>query len=64
MLTMDIKVLIQRINELARKKKECGLTEDELNEQTRLRRIYIDNIKEQIKLNLDCIEFVDPKEGQ
>lgn len=60
---MDFKLLIQRINELARKKKECGLTEDELGEQARLRRIYIDNIKEQIKLNLDCIEFVDPKEG-
>ena len=33
---------IERINELARKKKEAGLTEAELAEQAELRREYLD----------------------
>ncbi len=36
---------IDRINELARKKKEVGLTEDELKERDVLRREYIDGFK-------------------
>lgn len=53
--------IINRINELAKKKKTTGLTDEELAEQTKLRRIYIDNIKIQLKNNLDNIEFVDDK---
>ena len=56
MITPEI---INRINELARKKKNVGLTDEELTEQTKLRRIYIDNIKIQLKNNLDNIEIVD-----
>ena len=37
---------IDRINELARKKKTVGLTEAEVEEQQRLRRIYLDEFKE------------------
>jgi len=51
--------IINRINELAKKKKTVGLTDEELTEQTKLRRIYIDNIKIQLKNNLDNIEIVD-----
>lgn len=58
MITEEI---INRINELAKKKKMVGLTDEELIEQTKLRRIYIDNIKIQLKNNLDNIEFVDDK---
>lgn len=43
---------IARINELARKQREGGLTDSEKEEQAKLRRIYIDNIKDQIKLQL------------
>lgn len=53
--------MIARINYLAHKKKSEGLTELELTEQARLRRIYIDNIKAQLKASLDNIEVVDDK---
>jgi uncharacterized protein YnzC (UPF0291/DUF896 family) len=45
--------LIARINELARKQKSEGLTTLEKEEQAVLRRIYIDNIKSQVKAQLD-----------
>ncbi len=38
-----------RINELAAKKKQQGLTVEEQAEQAELYRIYIDEIKEQLK---------------
>lgn len=56
MITNEI---IQRINELAKKKKKSGLTPEELTEQAKLRRIYLDNIKTQLKSTLEQIEFVD-----
>lgn len=56
MITPEI---IQRINTLAHKKKSTGLTAEELAEQTKLRRIYLDNIKAQLKSTLDTIEFVE-----
>jgi uncharacterized protein YnzC (UPF0291/DUF896 family) len=45
--------MISRINELARKQKEGALSEEERTEQTQLRRLYIDNIKNQVKVHLD-----------
>lgn len=51
--------LIQRINELAKKKREQTITAEELAEQAKLRRMYIDHFKEQVKQQLDCIEIVD-----
>jgi uncharacterized protein YnzC (UPF0291/DUF896 family) len=46
--------LISRINELARMEREGLLSEAEKDEQTKLRRIYIDNIKNQVKTYLDA----------
>ena len=54
--------LIARINELARKKRSVGLSEDELAEQQKLRRIYLDGIRDQVKGMLDNIEVVDAPE--
>ena len=51
--------MIQRINELAKKKKTVGLSPDELAEQAALRRSYLDNIKTQLKSTLEQIEFVE-----
>lgn len=50
---------IQRINELYRKSKADGLTEEEKNEQQLLRRAYIDAVKANLRGHLDRIEFVD-----
>lgn len=51
--------LIARINELAKKSRETGLTDSERSEQAELRRRYIDHIKGQVKAHLDSIEIVD-----
>ena len=45
--------MIKRINELARKKKETGLTPEELTEQKELYAVYLKNIREQVKAQLE-----------
>ena len=44
---------IERINELARKKKAVGLTEAEMAEQAELRREYLAEYRENMKAMLD-----------
>lgn len=56
---MITKEKIDRINELARKKKECGLTEDESDEQMTLRVEYLSAVRTNLKAQLDNIEIVD-----
>lgn len=51
--------LIQRINILAKKKKDSGLSPEETMEQTQLRRIYLDTIRGRLKQSLEQIEIVD-----
>ena len=53
---------IERINELARKKKTEGLTEAELTEQATLRKEYLDGYRENLKAMLDGI-IVKEKDG-
>lgn len=55
--------LIARINALAKKSREAGLTDEECSEQAELRRLYIDHIKAQVKAQLECIEIVDHDEN-
>lgn len=52
---------INRINELARKSKTVGLTEEEKTEQAALRRVYIDSVKASLVSNLDSTYVVDEK---
>lgn len=52
---------INRINELARKSKSAGLTEEEKAEQAKLRRIYIDSFKESLVGQLENTYIVDEK---
>jgi len=51
---------IDRINELARKKKEVGLTEEELQEQAILRREYIEGFKQSLVSQLENTYIVEP----
>ena len=52
----------QRINELAHKAKTQGLTQEEKEEQAKLRRAYIDAMKASLKSQLDNIRFVDKED--
>lgn len=52
---------IDRINELARKSKTVGLTEEEKAEQAVLRREYIDSVKASLIGHLDNTYYVDEK---
>lgn len=56
---MEITKMIARINELAHKKKTIGLTPAELAEQKELYKIYLSNIRAQLKAQLDNIEITD-----
>jgi uncharacterized protein YnzC (UPF0291/DUF896 family) len=50
---------IDRINQLAHKSKKEGLTEEEKVEQQLLRQEYIAAFRDNLKAQLDMIEFVD-----
>ena len=52
---------IDRINELAKKMKTVGLTEEEMAEQAVLRREYIDSFKRSLTGQLDNMYIVDEK---
>ena len=56
---MDIDKLVERINELARKQKTVGLNEEELTERSKLREIYLGNIRNNFRAQLNTIEIVD-----
>lgn len=55
---MDAKK-IERINELAKKKKTVGLTEEETKEQAELRAEYLKSIQENFRQTLESIEYKD-----
>ena len=57
--TMEINDLIKKINALAKKKREDGLSEEETKEQKELYTQYLSFIKGQVKSQLDNIEIVD-----
>ena len=50
---------ITRINELARKSKAEGLTDEEREEQQELRRRYIQSIRSDLRATLQNITIVD-----
>lgn len=51
---------IDRINELARKQKTEGLTEEEKTEQDSLRREYIEGYKRSLMAQLDNMYIIEP----
>ena len=56
--------MIDRINELSRKKKSVGLTEEEQTEQKALYKEYIAAFRANLKSQLDMIEIVDDNKDQ
>ena len=57
---MSLNEVIARINELAAKNKAEGLTEEELIERDKLRRIYIDSVTGNLKGQLENTTIVYP----
>ena len=57
---MDMNKVIERINELAKKAKSEGLSEEELAERDQLRRIYIDSVKASLTGQLENTYIVYP----
>lgn len=53
---------IDRINELAKKQKSVGLSEDEKKEQAELRKEYIESIRNSLRADLNNISIVE-KDG-
>lgn len=53
---------VERINELARKKKAEGLSEAELEEQALLRRAYLDSVKANFRSQVETIKVIDEKQ--
>ena len=57
---MNMNEVIARINELAAKNKAEGLTEEELVERDKLRRMYIESVTGNLKNSLDNTYIVRP----
>ncbi len=57
---MNMNEVIARINELAAKNKAEGLTNEELEERAKLRRIYIDNVTGNLKGQLENTSILYP----
>ena len=53
---------IQRINALAKKVRETGLTPEEISERDALRKEYLAAIRQNFKQTLDSIEITDKGE--
>ncbi|MGN0498879.1 MAG: DUF896 domain-containing protein [Acutalibacteraceae bacterium] len=51
---------LKRINELAKKKKTVGLTEEEQSEQKALYKIYIDEMKSSLRSQLENTDAITP----
>ena len=57
---MSMDEVIARINALAKKAKAEGLTEEELAERDKLRRIYLDSVKSNLVGQLENTYIVRP----
>lgn len=57
---MNMQEVIARINALAKKAKEQGLTPEETQERDNLRRIYIDSVKANLVGQLENTYVVGP----
>jgi uncharacterized protein YnzC (UPF0291/DUF896 family) len=63
-LQMSMDETIERINQLARKAKTVGLTDEEIDERNELRKQYIEIFKGNLKMQLDSIRYIEDEEKQ
>jgi uncharacterized protein YnzC (UPF0291/DUF896 family) len=61
---MSMEEKIERINQLARKAKTVGLSDEEIDERNELRKQYIEIFKGNLKIQLDSIRYVEDEEKQ
>lgn len=61
---MSMEEKIERINQLARKAKTVGLSDEEIDERNELRKQYIEVFKGNLKIQLDSIRYVEDEEKQ
>ena len=59
-MKMNMNEVIARINELAKKAKAEGLSQEETSERDKLRRIYIDSVKASLTGQLNNTYIVYP----
>lgn len=52
---------MQRLNELARKKKTGQLTDEEVQEQAQLRKLYLQMFRTGMKQTLENTKVIDPE---
>lgn len=57
---MNMDERIKRINELYHKSQAEGLTEEEKQEQARLRQEYVANVRANLRVQLDSISVENP----
>ncbi|OMF38263.1 DUF896 family protein [Paenibacillus sp. FSL H8-0548] len=60
---MEFEKVVDRINELARKHKSVGLTDEETAERAELRKRYLENFRNNFRQQLDNIEIVDDEDS-
>lgn len=60
MAAMNMEERIKRINELYHKSQKEGLTEEEKQEQAKLRREYVESVRSNLKSQLDNIVIERP----
>lgn len=56
--------VLRKLNELYQKKKSVGLTEEERTEEAKLREIYLKQIRNNFKAQLDNIEIQDKEDDK
>ena len=54
---------MNRLNELAKKKKAGALTEEEVKEQQALREEYLTTFRESMKNTIENVRVIDPNGG-
>lgn len=60
MTEMTYEELLKEINALAKKKREQGLTDEELKRQKELYAVYLKGVRDQVKAKLDNTDVTYP----